>query len=258
MEEWVGKGIDRAIQAYHSRRLKRWHRETTPFKTKRHLIRFSMLASLLTGREVRVVDLKGDPTPRPYRPILHKIAHPALLPDYGFGWSDGETIFLPVTLSDMTTAHEADELARLLIFFLSAQLKWGTLDFAFTPRVRARLQGDTLLADIFWIIENSRLAILLFQEYPGIIEKCEMVADRLMTRRPKPSILNGPERMVEELLKERLSSIRSGTSDAASPEESLKSAEAMKEQWQREEKYEEPRRSRRSGTSSGSVCWPLS
>ena len=232
MEEWVGKGIDRAIQAFHSRRLKGWHRETTPFGTKRHLMRFGMLASLLAGREVRVVDLKGDPTPRPYRPILHRIAHPALLPDYSFGWSDGESIFLPVTLSDMPTTQEGDELARLLIFFLSAQLKWGTLDFAFTPRVRARLQSDTLLADIFWIIENSRLTTLLFSEYPGIIEKWEMITGQLITRRPKAHILNGPEKLVEELLKERLSSVRPGTSDGTTPEESLKIAEATKGQWQ--------------------------
>ncbi|MFQ5586151.1 MAG: nitric oxide reductase activation protein NorD [Thermodesulfobacteriota bacterium] len=234
MEEWVGKGIDRAIQAFHSRRLKGWHRETTPFCTRQHLTRFSMLAALLIGREVRVVDLKGDPTPRPYRPILHRIAHPALLPDYGFGWSDGETIFLPVTISDMPTAHKGDELARLLIFSLSAQLKWATLDFVFNPRVRTRLQNDTLLADIFWIIENARLTTLLFREYPGIIEKWEIITGHLITRRPRANILNGPERLVEALLKECLSSVRAGTSNATTPEESLKAADAIKEQWQSE------------------------
>ncbi len=229
MEEWVGKGIDRALQALHRRRLKEWHTGAAPFKVREHLARFSTLASVVAEQKVRVVDIKGDVYPRPYRPILHKMVHPSLLPDFGFGWSDGETIYLPISISDMPTDEAQEDLSRLLVFFLAGQIRWGSLTVAVSSH--RFLEGDVMLADIYWIVENSRISALLFAEYPGIIGRWRKVVSRLIARRPLERHTNRAEQMVEALLKEALSSTLPGLDRVATPRDAIKVAEEIRLGW---------------------------
>jgi nitric oxide reductase NorD protein len=236
MEHLAGKGIDRIIRFIHSRRLKRWTHDSAPFSTKESLRRFSLLATAVTGRDLRVVDLKGDPPPRPYLPILHKMAHPALLADHGFAWSDGEAIFLPVSLIDMRSIAEQERIATIIIFFLSLQIRHGSLK---TARLnRKTLEGDTLLADLYWIIENTRLFHILRNDFPGLMRDWEELSGRLLSRRPAHGQINHVEKKVEEFLRDSLKGavIGEAASGSATPKpgsayESLLAAKELKERW---------------------------
>ncbi|MCK5237181.1 MAG: hypothetical protein KAR06_09365, partial [Deltaproteobacteria bacterium] len=166
LEYLAGKSIDRVFQYLHNNKVNKWKTEGAELSLREYLRRFSILASMIAGRELRVVDLIGDARPRSYGFVLKKLSHPALMPEYGFGWSDGETIYLPISLVDMPTREKQVELARLLVFFLSSQSREGSLlesSFKQTP-----LHGDNLLQDIYWIVENTRLSMLLKKEFPGI------------------------------------------------------------------------------------------
>ena len=229
MEEYIGKGIDRAAKFLHGRRIKRWVEDTASFEPGGHLGRFSALASIIAEREVRVVTLKGDVSTRRYRPILNKMAHHALLPKYGFGWSDGETIYLPISVSEMSTGKGQEALARLLLFFLSSQIRWGSLDF--DSDEKSMLETDGLLADIYWIVENIRISHLLFNNFPGIMKNWEEIVPYVSKRRPSLSQLNKAEQKVEELLMNKLFEISSAISPAETSGESLKRAESIKEKW---------------------------
>jgi len=232
MEEYIGKGIDKAAKFLHGRRIKRWVENTPPFDSGGHLGRFSALASLVAGKEVRVVTLKGDVSPRRYRPILNKMAHHALLPEYGFGWSDGETIYMPLSMSEMSTEKEQETLARLLLFFLSGQIRWGSLYPV--SDMKNRLETDNLLADIYWIIENSRIADLLFNDFPGIRRNWEEIVPYVSKRRPGANHINKAEQKVEELLVNHLSGMSSGIRPSRTSAESLERAESIKERWFKE------------------------
>ncbi len=225
MEEFIGKKIDRAVQLLYRARQSKWQHEAAPFKTRPHLGRFTALASMLAGREVRVVDIKGDVFPRPYRPILQKMAHPALMPDFAFGWSDGETIFLPMSFIDMLRSDDQEALAKLLIFFLSAQIKYASLTLALLES--KQFENDRLVADLYWITENSRLKTLLLKEFPGIRPSWEKTLSRLLYRRPKPAHLYKAEQQVEQFLCSSLTA----TPDTNSPQESLAKALALKNKW---------------------------
>ena len=229
MEELIGKNVDRAMQFLHQRRLSNWNADAAPFETRLHLGRFMLLASMITGRDLRVVALKGDVFPRPYRAILRKMAHPALLPDHAFAWTDGETIFLPVSIIDMPEEEEQEDLARLIVFFLAAQVRHGSLKIAASNR--GLFERDNLTADIYWIIENSRLSSLLFREFPGMSRKWGSVVTRLAGRRPKTGQVNRAELKVEELLKQSLPAMPSDLPASNSPEESLLIAGKIKERW---------------------------
>ncbi len=232
IEELAGKGVDRVIRLVNNRRIKRWEPERAPFHTREHLRRFALLASMVAGREVRVVDLKGDPRPCPYRPVLHRMAHPSVLPEYGYGWCDGRTIYLPVSLVDMPDRGQQEGLARLLVFFLSAQARWGTLNAAALNR--GLLERDRLLADIFWITENTRLFFLIRREFPGVLRGWERMAEHLVTRRPASKYLGTAERRVESYLMESIAATftdGSAAAPAGSPWESLAIAGRIREEW---------------------------
>lgn len=198
---------------------------------KESLRRFTTLATLLSATPVRVVDLRGDVRPKPYAPILHKMAHPAILPEHGFAWSDTETIFLPVSVVDMDSIKAQEELVRYMVFFLSAQIKHGTLGFAYEKR--NLLTYDTALADIFWILENTRLFYIIQNEFPALFRNWEEMYKHLLTRRPKPGLLRACERKVEEFF---VSSLRDTKNSAhqSGPDGSLKAAQKLKEEWKAE------------------------
>ena len=88
MEHLIAKGVDKAIQFVHRKRMDAWKGTGAPFVLDGNLRRFSALASMLAGRDLEVADIRGDTPPRPYWTVLYKVAHPALLPEHGFGWSD--------------------------------------------------------------------------------------------------------------------------------------------------------------------------
>jgi len=230
MEHLAGRGADRLVRLIHSRRLRTWKIDAAPLKTAEHLKRFTLLASAVAQREVRVVDMKGDPPPRPYLPILRRTAHPALLADHGFARTDGECVFLPVSLVDMSTAEDQERLARLTVFFLSAQIRCGSLCPALSHK--ALLSSDTLVADLYWIIENTRLSSLLSREYPGLLRDRDVVTSLLLKRRPPARLLSEAEAEVESFL---AASIKGETSlSPGSASESLASAVTLKERWTRE------------------------
>lgn len=201
-----------------------------PFSTKERLKRLSILSTTVAGKDVRVVDIKGDTPPRPYLPVLHRMAHPALLADHGFAWSDGEAIFLPVSIIDMKTEDEQEHLIKTLIFFLSAQIRYGTLDWASLNRVL--LEGDRLVADLYWIIENARLLRIIKRDYPGLFRAWGNIISHLMAGRPSSRHINRIEEKVEGFLKDVLED--NGAVSTRTPEESLALAKALKDKWAEE------------------------
>jgi nitric oxide reductase NorD protein len=229
MEELIGRGVDRTIRFIHSRRLKRWGHEAAPLYSKENIKRFTLVAAAVADQAVRVVELRGDTPPRPYLPILLKMAHPALLTDNGFAWSDGESVFLPVSITEMDTHGAQEALARILIFFLSAQIRYGSLSVAAANR--ALLAGDRLTADLFWIIDNRRLLHLLRDEYQGLFRVWEDISARLISMRPAARQIRSAERQVEQFLKEALTASAMETPVSASAAESLSMAMALKERW---------------------------
>ena len=229
MDHLAGKGIDLLIQFRHSRRLKQWKVETAPFYVKDNLKRFSLLASAVAVRDVRVVDVKGDTPPKPYLPILHKMAHPALLADHGFGWSDGETIFLPVSIIDMQAEAKQEILAKILLFFLSTQISFGSLTTAL--KNRKLLERENLVADLYWIIENTRLCHSLKKDFPGLFSNWEALTSYLMTRRPVSRQLNRAERRVEDFFKKSIKASIEGAPVPGSATESLLMARSIKNKW---------------------------
>ena len=236
MDHLAGKAVDKTAQFFYSRRLKKWQADAAPFYVGESLKRFAILASFLAGKDLRVVEVKGDTPPRPYLPILRKLAHPAILPDHGFGWSDGETLFLPVSIVDMPTLGEQAGLAKLLIFFLSAQVKYGSLETAL--KNRELLISDSLLADTYWILENTRLLNIMEKDFPGLFRHWKPTSDRLLSRRPGPDYLRRPEKKVEEFLCDLLSGTLSKSflslDSLDSPEASLTVAKNLKTKWQEE------------------------
>lgn len=236
MEHLIAKGVDKAIQFVHRKRMDAWKGEGAPFLVEGNIRRFSALASMVAGRDLEVAEIRGDTPPRPYWPVLYKMAHPALLPEHGFGWSDGEKLFFPVSVVEMPDAPAREDLARTLLFFLSFQARCGSLDTAYGSR--ATLEADRLTADIFWIIENTRLFWLIRQEYPGAVRNWPRIAGWMLEKRPGPRYLNKAEEKVEGLLKESvektfsdhgISSLASGASGSA--KESLRLAARLKQEW---------------------------
>lgn len=229
MEEYFGLAVDKAACLIYSRRLKRWP-VGSPVTLRENLSRFTILATPLAGKEVRVVDLKGDARPRPYGPILSKMAHPAVLAEHGFGWSDNETLFLPVSIVDMPTIRAQDALARYLVFFLTAQIRHGSLSFARTHS--ALLQCDQALVDLFWIIENTRLYKRIEEDFPALFMDWEADCMHLLGRRPKARFLRESELKVEEFFVAALmGDFESGLLRLESPKDSLETAKRIKAQW---------------------------
>jgi nitric oxide reductase NorD protein len=157
------------------------------------------------------------------------MAHPALLLDHGFAWSDGESIFLPVSIVDMETSDSQEQLVKLLLFFLSAQIRYGSLAVAVDNR--AVLAGDRLTSDLFWIIENRRLLHLLKKEYQGLFRDWEKISAHLMSRRPGPRQIRSAEQRVEKFLEETLVTSQREAPISETAPESLSMALAVKERW---------------------------
>lgn len=229
MEHLIGKGIDRAIRLAYGRRLESWGPELAPFDMEGHLARFTHLAGVVSGKDLRVVELRGDPQPRPYGPVLRKMAHPAILPGCGFGWTDGETLYLPERLVDMADPRAQEDLAKLLLFFLAGQAGGGAIEAA--SRNRGPLQEDTLVADLFWIIENSRLARELSREYPGLFRAWPSVKARLLERRPPARLLHPLERKAEQFLRQAVEGKLPVAGEVYGPEESLDAARKAASLW---------------------------
>lgn len=233
MEHLIAKGVDKAIQFVHRRRIDAWTGEGEPFAVEGNQRRFSAVASMVAGREVEVADLRGDTPPRPYWPVLYKMAHPALLPEHGFGWSDGEKLFFPVSVVEMPDEAAREDLAKTLLFFLSFQIRCGTLDAA--HRNKGMLEHDRLVADLFWIIENTRLHSEIRREYPGAVRNWGAMAGYMLEKRPSARYLNKTETKVEEFLKETVERTFTASANSAyasgSAEDSLRFAAGLKEKW---------------------------
>ncbi|MBI5885596.1 MAG: VWA domain-containing protein [Deltaproteobacteria bacterium] len=233
MEHLVGKGIDKVIQYIYSARMERWGADKAPYLLSDHLRRFGILASMASGKSMRAVCIKGDTGPRPYLPILNRMAHPAILNDHGFGWSDGESIFLPMSMVDMPDIDGQERLTRLLLFFLSSQIHHHTLKTALANR--ALLESDRLVADVYWIIENIRIASIIKVSYPGVFRDWDEIVKYLLNRRPGPQHTNKAEQRIEEFLRDSLNAtLAGGSASSNGPEESLKMAQAIKERWLRD------------------------
>lgn len=232
MEHLLAKGVDKAIQFVHRRRMEAFKGGGDPFVVSGNLRRFSALASMVAGRELEVADLRGDTPPRPYWPVMYKMAHPALLPEHGFAWSDGETLFFPVSVVEMPDEASREELAKALLFFLSFQVRCGTLETALQNR--SQLASDRLVADLFWIIENNRLYGEISKEYPGVLRNWATLSRYLLEKRPAERYLTQPEKRAEQFLKETVEAAFS-SGDAlpisGSAEESLKHAIEIKNKW---------------------------
>ena len=232
MEHLAGKGIDALMQWMHRRRINKRLAVSVPFEMQGCMRRFHLMASMITGREALTACLKGDAPPRPYSHILNKMAHPAILPDHGFGWSDGQTIFFPISLIGMPDVGRHSSLAKLLLFFQSYQIRHGALKTALTNR--ETLERDILTADLYWIIENTRLLELLRKDFPGLLADWDSIAQHLLSSRPGKEHLRAIEWKVEEFL--RLSFTGAGGLNSNSAEESLCAAKALKERWEGEVK----------------------
>lgn len=235
MEHLFAKGVDKALQFMHKRRIEGWKGEGEPLFTEGNRKRFSALVSMVAERDLEVTDIRGDTPPRPYWPVLYKIAHPALLPEHGFGWSDGETIFLPVSVVEMENEKKRGELLQLLLFFLAFHAKSGTIDTA--RKNRTLLDSDRLTADLFWIIENTRIFYAMRREYAGVTRPWPEIAKSLLSRRPAGRLINAAEAKVEAFLKESVEATFSdsiASSGIRSAEDSLKIAVEIKRRWTEE------------------------
>jgi len=232
MEHYLAKGVDRVIQFVHRKRMEALKGDGEPFIIDGNLRRFSALASMVAGRDLEVADIRGDTPPKPYWPVMYKMAHPALLPEHGFGWSDGQTLFFPVSVVEMPDEASREELTKALLFFLSFQVKCGTLEAA--RQRRPLLESDRLVADLFWIIENSRLYHEILREYPGVVRCWAGLSRYLLEKRPAARYLNHPEKKVEEFLRETLEADISPGGAQSIPGnagESLAAAVEMRDRW---------------------------
>ncbi|MBI5827849.1 MAG: hypothetical protein HZB22_09020 [Deltaproteobacteria bacterium] len=233
MEHLIAKGVDRAIQYVHRRRMEAQKGAGAPFVVEGNRQRFAAVASMVAGREIDVVNIRGDTPPRPYWPVLYRMAHPALLPEHGFGWSDGEKLFFPVSVVEMDSETAREEITKTLLFFLSFQVRCGTLEAAW--RNRSMLASDRLTADLFWIIENTRLHCEIRREYPGAVRGWARITGHLLKSRPAARYLTDAEKKVEGFLRESLEGTLLSSADglrvSGSAEESLGMAAGMKRKW---------------------------
>ncbi len=229
MEYLLGKGIDRALRLRHNRKLKAWSRRRASLATKDQVRRFSLLASVITGTSMSVAAIHGDPQPRPYAHLLYKSGHPSQLGEHAFAWSDGETIFLPITSIHMRELSLEDELLKLSIFFLSFQITCGSLRTACDNR--GLLESDMELLDLYTILENKRLAGLIEGEYPGAFKHYSELCAELFASRPKKSLLRPRELRIEEFLLDSVSDKTSFTLSSTA-EQSLALAIDIKNNWQ--------------------------
>ncbi len=233
MEHLIAKGVDRAIQYVHRRRMEAQKGAGAPFAVEGNRQRFAAVASMVAGRDLDVVDIRGDTPPRPYWPVLYRMAHPSLLPEHGFGWSDGEKLFFPVSVVEMDSETAREDLAKTLLFFLSFQVRCGTLEAA--RRERSVLGPDRLASDLFWIIENTRLYREIEREYPGAVRGWARLTGRLLKGRPAARYLTDAEKRVEAFLMESLEGTYLPSADglivSESAEESLSRAIEMKRAW---------------------------
>ncbi|MCK4846625.1 MAG: hypothetical protein KAS88_03055 [Deltaproteobacteria bacterium] len=197
IEHLAGNAIDGIVRFFDRKKIDSNMVLEAELSLRPHLKRFSILATIITGKAIRVVGLVGDARPRPYLPILRKISHTALLHDHGFPWTDGETFYLPISMVDMPNVELQEALAKAVIFFLSMQIKEGSLGEAY--KNASLLESDVLLADIYWIIENARLSKLLSVEYPAMASSVADITQYLIKKRPESSHMNEAERRVEEL-----------------------------------------------------------
>jgi hypothetical protein len=230
MEQHIAKGVDKVIQYIHRKRMDAWKGDGAPFMVDENLQRFSAVASVVAGTELEAASLRGDTPPKPYWPVLYKMAHPALLPEHGFGWSDGEKLFFPVSVVEMPDAETREALTMALLFFLSFQVRCGTLDAAF--RNRSLLNSERLAADLFWIIENTRLYQEILKEYPGVLRKWPAISAHLLNNRPSARYLNKAEEKAEEFLRETLKAASAGLAAmSGSANESVRLAVELKNKW---------------------------
>jgi nitric oxide reductase NorD protein len=230
MEQHIARGVDKAIQFIHRKRMDAWKGAGEPFMVDDSLRRFSAVASVVAGKELEAASLRGDTPPRPYWPVLYKMAHPALLPEHGFGWTDGEKLFFPVSVVEMPDIEAREALTMALLFFLSFQVRSGTLDAAF--RNRSLLESDRLAADLFWIIENTRLYQEILKEYPGVLRAWPAISAYLLEKRPSARYLNKAEEKAEEFLRQMLKAAAEGQpAISASADESVRAAVELKNKW---------------------------
>jgi len=238
MEHLIAKGIDRVLQLRHTRRIRRWKATRTPFVTGAHLRRFSILASIITGAETRVVTISGDAPPRPYLPHLHKLGHTALMAEHGFPWTDGETIFLPLSFIDMADLSLQEDLAKVTLFFLSYQIKANSM--APSRDMGALLQRDQVLADIYWIVENGRIFSSIQRDFPKVLRNYAAIQTTLFASRPRVESLTKGEAVVERLFRTRAGGALD-TENLISPAGSLSLAmeirERLKDDVSRSRKY---------------------
>jgi len=225
MEYLIGKGIDRAMRLRHGRRLKRMKEQSEPLHVKEMARRFSLFAAIITGRSITVTPIHGDPPPRPYAPLLYKSGHLSQLGEYAFGWSDGETIYLPITSIHMKDVELEAELLRISIFFHAFQIMEGSLEAAL--KNKSLLAADQELLDLYWILENKRLAGRIKREYPRAFRHYEPISKSLFEARPNAALLRPEERFVEDFLRDSVFD-RTVFISARSAEQSLQLARDLK------------------------------
>jgi len=198
MEYLIGKGIDKALRFRHGRKLKKWKAQSASLHVKDLARRLSLFASVIMGGSMVVTPIHGDPPPRPYAPLLYKSGHPSQLGEHAFAWSDGETIFLPITSMHMQDIETESELLRICVFFTSFQILHGSLGAAFQNR--GLLLADQELMDLYWILENKRLTGLIQREYPKALRHYEAIFTSLFEARPNRGLLSPEEVFLERFL----------------------------------------------------------
>ncbi len=218
MEYLIGKGIDRAMRFRHGRRLKRMKEQSEPFHVKDMAKRFSLFATIITGTSITVTPIHGDPPPRPYAPLLYKSGHLSQLGEHAFGWSDGESIFLPITSIHLKDKELEAELLRISIFFHAFQITEGSLEIGL--KNKSRLSADNELLDLYWLIENKRLAARIKREYPKAFRHYEPICKSLFEARPHARLLRPEELFVEGFLRDSVFDVKC-FSGADSAERSL-------------------------------------
>jgi nitric oxide reductase NorD protein len=226
LEQIAGIGIDRAIGFLNRRKMEERMAGARPLTVEPELKRLGLTASLLFGRDMRVVTLRNDAGSRPYLPILRKAYHPALLPGLGFGWTDNETVYLPEQIVGMPDDRLQKYLLKLMIFFLSMQARSGSVSPG--ADILRKLESDQLLQDLYWITENSRLYAALEGEFPALFIDWGALASSLVEKRPGRGILRPAEAAVEAYLIETLSTLRMKRVTVDSPLESFKTALEIK------------------------------
>ncbi|MDH4226579.1 MAG: hypothetical protein OEV59_02325 [Deltaproteobacteria bacterium] len=222
IEHLAGKAIDKAYNYLVRAKLAGRTDKGVELGVEEHVKRLGLVASISAGREVRVKTFRGGPGAAPYKAILGRMGKVSPLAEHAFGFSDGDTFYLPEKVDVMDSLDAQFDALRLLVFFLSFQIKYETLEFAASRK--AELASCRVLSDAFWILENKRLGSLMLREFPGLLRPWTKVSAALMGKRPAAGILNAAETKMEALLRDAVAGVGQGPGVLSSPAQSFSEA----------------------------------